>query len=97
MSDIVPNVECGIGTIGQWAHLNLYRNINYIRIRVLFCVARQIATIQNKTANSGLGWADCDRLMRSYRVKQICVKLMLDNVGASQSVSIRPRPRSRFF
>jgi hypothetical protein len=31
---------------------------------VLFCVARQIATNQNKTADSGLGSADCDWLLQ---------------------------------
>jgi hypothetical protein len=33
-------------------------------LAALFCVARQIATNQNKTANYGLGSADCDRLLQ---------------------------------
>jgi hypothetical protein len=61
--------------------LNLYHNCNDIRVRILFWVGSQIATIQNETANSGLGSAS----LGSYRAKQNCVNLMLDNIAACQS------------
>jgi hypothetical protein len=61
--------------------LNLYRIFNDIRVRILFWVESQIATIQNKTANSGLGSVS---FLGSYRAKQNCVNLMLYNIAACQ-------------
>jgi hypothetical protein len=62
--------------------LNLYRNFNDIRVRILFWVESQIAITQNKTANTGLGSAS---FLGSYRAKQNCVNLMLDNIAGCQS------------
>jgi len=64
------------------ACLNLYHNFNDIRVRILFWVESQIATIQNETANWRLGSAP---FLGSYRAKQNCVNLMLDNIAACQS------------
>ena len=64
------------------ACLNLYRNFNYLRGRILFWVESQIATTQNKIANAGLGSVF---FLGSYRAKQNCVNLVLDNIAGCQS------------